>query len=649
MKWFLNLRTPTKLWVGYGVAVLMTFTVGYFGFAGATSINKVQKLLATDALPGTAAAGDLGEALRSARIAVMLAATGNDAGDVAQGVNDYKSDADGIGQSLDAYEKTISQSEDRKLFEALKKAWSASDSLNRNVLALVAKEDKKAAETLLDGDSRKQFESELLPAIDGLMKFNVANGQQVSRQAQVAYDASIKQIVAVTLIAAIVCIFFAWFIGKLVSTMLFALNDRFNSLTTKCAADLKGAIEALERYDLTATLTPVTKPITLTSKDDLNQMAETFNTLLAMFVSAMDSFRNAQRSLADIVGKLGSSAATMSNTSSALTAATEQTGQASTEIADGSEKLARSASEAAATMEKLHDAVRQVKTGSEEQAEDVAGADVQLQGAAEVAAKVAESAQGVAAVAAEGRKKVGEIVRSNQEINAQVSLSSEKVQQLDAASQQIGTIVQSIEQIAEQTNLLALNAAIEAARAGEHGRGFAVVAEEVRKLAEQAGSATREIVTLIENVRNNVAETVASINSTVPLVEAGTSLTQEAGESLAEIAAAAEKVAVDAGGVAKTGASVAGAMGKVRDAAARNQELTEGMAVGAEQVSGAIQGVAAISQETAAGAEEMNATAEEVSASATELSGLAHELTQVVGKFKLRADGPVASELRKAA
>lgn len=134
-----------------------------------------------------------------------------------------------------------------------------------------------------------------------------------------------------------------------------------------------------------------------------------------------------------------------------------------------------------------------------------------------------------------GGKVVAETVDGINRIADIVITSATTIEELGKSSNQIGAIIQVINEIADQTNLLALNAAIEAARAGEHGRGFAVVADEVRKLAERTTSATNEIKQMIKRIQEDTKGAVKSIESGKLEVEKGKSLAVDAGNALQDI------------------------------------------------------------------------------------------------------------------
>lgn len=153
---------------------------------------------------------------------------------------------------------------------------------------------------------------------------------------------------------------------------------------------------------------------------------------------------------------------------------------------------------------------------------------------ASLAARQAEQARSDAA-------RSGEVIKSMianvGEISNVVIESAQRIRELGSSSEQIGEIVQVIEEIADQTNLLALNAAIEAARAGDQGRGFAVVADEVRKLAERTQKATKEISRTITTIQLNTEQVVMSMNK-------GTAIVNESGQFAANTSEALEEIIV---------------------------------------------------------------------------------------------------------
>jgi methyl-accepting chemotaxis protein/hemerythrin len=147
----------------------------------------------------------------------------------------------------------------------------------------------------------------------------------------------------------------------------------------------------------------------------------------------------------------------------------------------------------------------------------------------------AESAQKATEQTHSGSQLVQSSSRLMDNIAQRVNVSSKTVEGLGQRSNQIGAIVNTIQDIADQTNLLALNAAIEAARAGEQGRGFAVVADEVRALAERTTKATKEIAAMIKAIQNETQSAVNSMSEGVDEVKRGTAETTRSGEALEDI------------------------------------------------------------------------------------------------------------------
>ncbi|HET7608489.1 MAG TPA: methyl-accepting chemotaxis protein [Gammaproteobacteria bacterium] len=197
----------------------------------------------------------------------------------------------------------------------------------------------------------------------------------------------------------------------------------------------------------------------------------------------------------------------------------------------------------------------------------------------------AERCSDVARHAVEISHKGGEAVRRTiagmNTIRETIQDTSKRIKRLGESSQEIGNIVELIEEIAEQTNILALNASIEASRAGEASRGFAVVADEVQKLAERSAGATKKIEVLVSTIQSDTNEAVMSMERSTTDVVGGALLAENAGAALEEIEQVSHQIASlvqNISGSSKEQTSVAGAITKnmhvLREISAKTTEST---------------------------------------------------------------------------
>jgi twitching motility protein PilJ len=241
------------------------------------------------------------------------------------------------------------------------------------------------------------------------------------------------------------------------------------------------------------------------------------------------------------------------------------------------------------------DTTMQLLNASEEQAREIrTTGDQVLRMATDItsvsqqAAQSANVARRSLNAAQQGRQVVENSIRGMNEIRDQIQETSKRIKRLGESSQEIGEIVELISDITEQTNVLALNAAIQAASAGEAGRGFSVVAEEVQRLAERSGEATKQIAALVRTIQTDTQDAVAAMEKSTQGVVEGAKLSDAAGNALQDIGKVSQELAELISGISKTTEQQAAQASGVSQSITRILSVTEQTSRGTQQTAGSI-------------------------------------------------------------
>jgi methyl-accepting chemotaxis protein len=320
---------------------------------------------------------------------------------------------------------------------------------------------------------------------------------------------------------------------------------------------------------------------------------------------------------------------------------------ASTQVASGSNQVAGASDESAkislqassaidevtSTMHEMSVNVQNMVKSTQTQASSVSETSASIDQMVASIQRVADTAKVLLDISNRSREEVHNGIATMEKatdglnrINTTIRSSGEIIDVLGQRADDIGKIIEVIDDLAEQTNLLALNAAIEAARAGEHGLGFAVVADEVRKLAEKSAQSTKEISELIQSIQKEARKAVENMDRSTSIVNEGLELGGELNTALKKISNVVTEVYKFAQEIGAATNEQSHGSSQIARATTRLNEITheinsavEEQASGAQAVVKAMERMRELIQQSTSGSTELAASAEQMSRMSREL------------------------------
>ncbi|QKF66634.1 4HB sensor-containing MCP-domain signal transduction protein [Arcobacter venerupis] len=518
-----NMKVSSKLGLGFGFLVVLVIFLGIVSVQKMSTVNEQSTIITQNWMPSIKVIEEINTNTSDFRIAQyshILAQT-------PEGMKNAEKDMDEVlatmKENREVYEKLISTSEEKALYENFSKEFDIYMQIHKELLSISRENKTEEAQKIID-KSKKEFD-EFSSTLLKLVKINVDGGEKSSKDGDEIYNNAKILLITIIIICIILSLLIAYFISNSIVNSLKNVQDglisffaylnresttvKLINLNTKdefgvmakivneniektekgIEEDRKLIDEAItvlgefEKGDLGQRLNiNVSNPALMQLKNVLNKMASNLEINIDNVLTILEQYSNYKylnkidkKDLTEQLLKLANGVNTLGDSITGMLIENKTNGltldESSNILLKNVDKLNVSSNEAAASLEETAAAIEEITSNIRNNTQNIA--------------KMATFSNGVTASASEGERLANQTTQSMDEINTQVNLINESITVID--------------QIAFQTNILSLNAAVEAATAGEAGKGFAVVAAEVRNLASRSAEAAKEIKAIVEN------------------------------------------------------------------------------------------------------------------------------------------------------